>query len=234
MLPPLPGVLVLRCKKKNPISVTHEATCWLVCSSLLVLLSSLQAASLYSELCFDRWRSTWVIAIGNHLGLGGERWPRGQGQRSYSIPIQKHTRLGQSSQHAFILFLQTHCSTISDLTPKATAREPPLTNCLLIPLSCQQEMMNGINTSTCVNYCVSFPFKRAITRRQLSCILYPASCFLINGQRGAVEHYWLPLQTLKTVKQQLEWLSSNHICNYDNVNWACQGWIISGETVKYT
>lgn len=64
-------------------------------------------------------------------------------------------------------------------------------------------------------------------------ILSPTSRFLMNVLREA-EHYWLPLQTLKTVKRRSERLSGNHICNYDNVNWACQGWIISRETVKHT
>lgn len=62
--------------------------------------------------------------------------------------------------------------------------------------------------------------------------LLPASCLLMDGQGRLLEPYWLPLQILKAAKQQLERLSSNHICNYDNVNWACQGWIISGETVN--
>lgn len=62
---------------------------------------------------------------------------------------------------------------------------------------------------------------------------YHVSCILFCDEwSGKTTSALLPLQIVKAVKQQSEWLSNNHICNYDNVNWACQGWIISGETVN--
>lgn len=77
------------------------------------------------------------------------------------------------------------------------------------------------------NFCTLWIFF-TIRWNQLSCILFCDEW----PEKSILSLIDFRSRYPKRSKQRLKRLNSNHICNYDNVNWACQGWIISGGDSK--
>lgn len=135
----------------------------------------------------------------------------GEASWSYSILIQQHTRPGQSSQLP------------AKHTWRANWRQwrNQHSYTVLILLSTIHCMINELD-GRLPNPPIFF--LRASLQRE-EC---PVTCILPADE-------WLGLLlTFSADSGWLEQLSRNHIHNYGHVNWACQRWIISVETVKYT